>query len=176
MTRYLLDTNVISELMRNPQGNAAKRIAKAGEDRICTSIIVAAELRYGCAKRGSKRLLKAVEDLLAELDVLPFDIPSDAEYGAIRAELETAGRFDVGGKGLVEGGHEPLPGEAQGGEKAGTTMTLRVDATVVGVNQRDLVALGTAALRAFFARRFRVFALFGVSLPSSAILLTRPTP
>ena len=104
MTRYLLDTNVISELMRNPQGNAAKRIAKAGEDRICTSIIVAAELRYGCAKRGSKRLLKAVEDLLAELDVLPFDIPSDAEYGAIRAELETAGR-PIGGNDLLIAAH-----------------------------------------------------------------------
>jgi len=104
LTRYLLDTNVISELMRNPQGNAAKRIAKAGEDRICTSIIVAAELRYGCAKRGSKRLLKAVEDLLAELDVLPFDIPSDAEYGAIRAELETAGR-PIGGNDLLIAAH-----------------------------------------------------------------------
>ena len=77
MTRYLLDTNVISDFIRNPQGKAAKRIAKVGEDRICTSIIVAAELRYGCAKRGSKTLTKAVEDMLAELDVLPFDGPAD---------------------------------------------------------------------------------------------------
>ncbi len=64
MTRYMLDTNIISDLIRNPQGRAAKRIAKVGEDKICTSIIVAAELRYGCAKSGSKRLIKAVEDLL----------------------------------------------------------------------------------------------------------------
>ncbi len=49
MTRYMLDTNIISDLIRKPQGNAAKRIAKVGEDNICTSIIVAAELRYGCA-------------------------------------------------------------------------------------------------------------------------------
>jgi tRNA(fMet)-specific endonuclease VapC len=102
--RYLLDTNIISELIRNPQGKAARRIAKAGEDRICTSIIVAAELRYGCAKRGSKQLLKVVEDVLAELDVLPFDIPSDAEYGAIRAELETAGK-PVGGNDLLIAAH-----------------------------------------------------------------------
>ena len=78
MTRYMLDTNIISELIRNPQGKAAKRIARAGEDNICTSIIVAAELRYGCARSGSGRLLKAVEDLLAEIDVLPLDIPADA--------------------------------------------------------------------------------------------------
>ncbi|MGA8901473.1 PIN domain-containing protein, partial [Bradyrhizobium sp.] len=47
MTRYLLDTNIISDLIRNPQGKAARQIANRGEDNICTSIIVAAELRYG---------------------------------------------------------------------------------------------------------------------------------
>lgn len=39
-----LDTNVVSDLVRNPQGCAAKYIRKVGEARICTSIIVAAEL------------------------------------------------------------------------------------------------------------------------------------
>jgi len=66
-----------------------------GEDNICTSIIVAAELRYGCAKSGSKRLRKAVEELLDEISVLPFDVPADAEYGDIRSELETPERRSV---------------------------------------------------------------------------------
>jgi tRNA(fMet)-specific endonuclease VapC len=92
VTRYMLDTNVISDLMKNPRGKAAKRIARIGEDNICTSIIVAAELRYGCFKKGSERLLKSVEDLLAEIDVLPFESPADAEYGNIRSELESAGK------------------------------------------------------------------------------------
>jgi tRNA(fMet)-specific endonuclease VapC len=100
----MLDTNVISDLIRDPQGKAAKRIAKVGEDRICTSIIVAAELRYGCAKRNSKRLTKAVEDLLAEIDVLPFEAPADAEYGAIRAALERAGK-PIGGNDLMIAAH-----------------------------------------------------------------------
>ena len=104
MTRYMLDTNIISELIRNPQGKAAKRIAKVGEDNICTSIIVAAELRYGCAKSGSERLLKAVEDLLAEIDVLPLDVPADVEYSGIRAELETAGK-PIGGNDLLIAAH-----------------------------------------------------------------------
>jgi tRNA(fMet)-specific endonuclease VapC len=104
LTRYLLDTNIISNLMRNPQGKAAKRIAKVGEDNICTSIIVAAELRYGCAKSGSKKLLDAVEELLAEIDVLPFDTPADAEYGEIRAGLEAAGR-PIGGNDLLIAAH-----------------------------------------------------------------------
>jgi tRNA(fMet)-specific endonuclease VapC len=92
LTRYLLDTNIVSDLIKNPQGKAAQRIARAGEDNICTSIIVAAELRYGAARRGSKRLTKAVEDLLGEINVLPFDVPADTEYGRIRSQLEAAGK------------------------------------------------------------------------------------
>ena len=76
MTRYMLHTNIVSDLIRNPQGRAARQIGKVGEDNICTSIIVAAELRYGCAKSGSKRLLKAVEDLLAEINVSDFSARS----------------------------------------------------------------------------------------------------
>jgi tRNA(fMet)-specific endonuclease VapC len=100
----MLDTNIVSDLIRNPQGKVAKRIAKLGEGNICTSIIVAAELRYGCAKSGSKRLLKAVEDLLGEIKVLPFDVPADAEYGGIRSELEGAGK-PVGGNDLLIAAH-----------------------------------------------------------------------
>jgi tRNA(fMet)-specific endonuclease VapC len=99
------DKNFISELIRNPQGRAAKRIAKVGEDNICTSIIVAAELRYGCAKSGSKRLLKAVQDLLSEIDVLPFDVAADADYGGgIRSELEAAGK-PIGSNDLLIAAH-----------------------------------------------------------------------
>lgn len=104
MTLYMLDTNIISDLVKNPQGRAAKRIARVGEDNVCTSIIVAAELRYGCAKRGSKRLLKAVEDILGEMAVLPFDIPADAEYGGIRSGLEAVGRL-IGGNDLLIAAH-----------------------------------------------------------------------
>jgi tRNA(fMet)-specific endonuclease VapC len=100
----MLDTNLISDLIRNPQGKAAKRIAKVGEDTVCTSIIVAAELRYGCEKSGSKRLRKAVEDLLGEIDVLPFDTPADAEYGIVRSELETAGKR-IGSNDLLIAAH-----------------------------------------------------------------------
>ena len=100
----MLDTNIISDLIRNPQGRAAKRIARVGEDNVCTSIIVAAELRYGCAKIGSKRLLKAVEDLLGEINVLPFDVPADAEYAGIRSELEAAGK-PIGGNDLLIAAH-----------------------------------------------------------------------
>jgi tRNA(fMet)-specific endonuclease VapC len=105
----MLDTNIISDLIRNPQGRAAKRIAKVGEDNICTSVIVAAELRYGCAKSGSTRLLKAVEDLLGEIDVLSFDVPADTEYGGIRTELEQAGK-PIGSNDLLIAAHAYVTG------------------------------------------------------------------
>jgi tRNA(fMet)-specific endonuclease VapC len=109
LTRYMLDTNIISDLIRNPQGKAAKRVARVGEDNICTSIIVAAELRYGCAKSSSERLLKAVEDVLGEIAVLPFDVPADAEYGGIRAALEAAGK-PIGSNDLLIAAHAAATG------------------------------------------------------------------
>lgn len=104
MTRYLLDTNILSDLIRNPQGKAARRVAKVGESDICTSVIVAAELRYGCAKSGSVRLRKVVTDLLGEIEVLPFEPPADADYGEIRAALEAAGT-PIGGNDLLIAAH-----------------------------------------------------------------------
>ena len=115
----MLDTNIISDLIRNPNGKAAKRIGKVGEDSVCTSIIVAAELRYGCAKSGSVRFRKAVEDLLGEINVLPFDIPADSEYGGIRVALEAAGQ-PIGSNDMLIAAHASA-----------------VDATVVTANDGE---------------------------------------
>jgi tRNA(fMet)-specific endonuclease VapC len=91
--RYLLDTNILSNLVREPQGVVARRIARIGEERVCTSIIVAAELRYGAAKRASKRLTDQLEAVLSVLEVLPFEAPADVAYGRWRATLEREGRL-----------------------------------------------------------------------------------
>lgn len=98
--RYLLDTNIVSELVRNPDGRVTQRIRQVGDAQICTSIIVAAELRYGAAKRGSPRLAAQLEVVLGALEVVPFEAPADAEYGRLRAGLEQAGR-PIGGNDLL---------------------------------------------------------------------------
>jgi len=90
--RYLLDTNIVSDLVRNPQGKVAQHIRKVGEAQVCTSIIVAAELRYGATKKGSPRLLAQLEAVLGALEVLPFEVPADAAYGLLRTRLEQVGR------------------------------------------------------------------------------------
>lgn len=89
--RYLLDTNIVSDLVRNPQGKAAARIAAVGESSVATSIIVAAELRYGAAKKKSRRLAAQLEAVLGVLPVLAFDTPADEAYGVARAALEAKG-------------------------------------------------------------------------------------
>jgi tRNA(fMet)-specific endonuclease VapC len=104
LSAYLLDTNIISDLIRNPFGPAARRIEKVGAKAICTSIIVAAELRYGCAKKGSPKLLARVEGVLETIPVLPLDIPADTDYGGLRAELEAAGQT-IGANDLLIAAH-----------------------------------------------------------------------
>ena len=98
--RYLLDTNVVSDLVRDPQGRVMRRIREVGEAQVCTSIIVAAELRYGAAKKGSRRLTAQLEAVLGALEVVPFDAPADAAYGMLRVRLEQAGR-PIGGNDLL---------------------------------------------------------------------------
>jgi len=100
VTRYLLDTNIVSDLVRNPQGRAAEQIRRVGEAQVCTSIIVAAELRYGATKGGSPRLARQLEAVLGALDVLPFTAPADTLYGEIRTRLEEIGR-PIGGNDLL---------------------------------------------------------------------------
>jgi tRNA(fMet)-specific endonuclease VapC len=85
--RYLLDTKMVSDLVRNPQGKVAARIAQVGEESVCTSIIVAAELRYGAARRGSARLLAQLLTVLDAFEILPFEAPAEIAYGDLRARL-----------------------------------------------------------------------------------------
>ena len=98
--RYLLDTNIVSDLVRNPQGKVARHILTVGERHVCTSIIVAAELRYGADKKASRRLSSQLDAVLGALEVLPFETPADASYGLLRTRLEQAGT-PIGGNDLL---------------------------------------------------------------------------
>lgn len=97
--RYLLETNIVSDLVRRPQGRVAERIREVGESNVCTSIIVAAELRFGAAK-GSERLTAQLDAVLGALEVVPFEAPADVAYGTIRAHLERQGQ-PIGGNDLL---------------------------------------------------------------------------
>lgn len=119
MARYLLDTNILSSVIRDPKGRIAVHIARAGQLGTCTSIIVAAELRFGAAKRGSRRLTARVAELLETIVVVAFEPPADTAYADLRTRLERAGR-PIGGNDLLIAAH-----------------ALALDLTLVTANERE---------------------------------------
>ena len=103
--QYLLDTNVLADLARNPAGAAAQAIAEVGETSVCTSIIVACEVHYGVAKRASPKLAERMNQILGSIDVLT-NLPEGigAHYGRIRTRLELAGET-IGPNNLLIAAH-----------------------------------------------------------------------
>lgn len=89
--RYMLDTNIVSALVKLPAGSLARRLAGMPRDAFGISVVVAAELRYGVHCKGSPALAQRVEAILEGMDVLPMEEPVDAHHGEIRAALERAG-------------------------------------------------------------------------------------
>jgi tRNA(fMet)-specific endonuclease VapC len=88
---WMVDTNTLSELIRNPHGPLTQRLATLDLDRLCTSIIVACEMRFGAQRRGSAILSARVDELLSNLKVLGLDGEADRHYADIRTRLESAG-------------------------------------------------------------------------------------
>ena len=104
--------------MRHPAGRIANRIAQT-EQRVCTSIIVIAELKCGIAKAGSPRLAIQLAAILGGIDVLPFETPADVAYAELRTRLERAGR-PIGGNDMLIAAH-----------------ALALDLTLVTANERE---------------------------------------
>lgn len=117
--RYLLDTNIVSELVKNPQGVVTQRLASGLEVYCCTSIIVACELRYGVAKKQSAKLAFNVEQILNCLPILALEESVDEVYGKIRVDLERRG-LPIGSNDLLIAAH-----------------ALALDLTVVTANERE---------------------------------------
>lgn len=80
MWHYLLDTNILSHLIKQPQSALTEKLLALEPDSFCTSIIVACELHYGVEKKGSAQLAAKVELLLNEIDILPLDFSITQHY------------------------------------------------------------------------------------------------
>lgn len=102
--RYLLDTSIISNLVREPHGRVASRITAAGEDTVCTSIVVASELRYGALKSDSSALMDRIDLLLRVMEVMPLEAPVDQHYAAVRHTLTRRGTL-IGPNDLLIASH-----------------------------------------------------------------------
>ncbi len=89
---YMLDTNILSDTIRNPFGVASQYMERVSEDALCVSAIVASEMRYGIRKKGSPRLSYLVENTLSRIAVLPYDDAASQSYSVIRNALERQGK------------------------------------------------------------------------------------
>jgi len=100
----MLDTNIVSDLVKNPAGMIAQRIREVGEAGLCVSIIVAAELRFGCLALGSPAFTRKVEGVLSRLTVAPFESPADLAYAKMRLALRRRG-LPIGPNDLLIAAH-----------------------------------------------------------------------
>jgi tRNA(fMet)-specific endonuclease VapC len=93
MSRYMLDTNMASHVMRGDIKAVRDRLDRAATNqRICLSVISQAELFYGWARRGHPQALgKLIGAFLAGVEVLPWTEAVARCYGDIRADCEAAG-------------------------------------------------------------------------------------
>lgn len=88
----MLDTNVISELVRKPDGVLAARATALDDAALCTSAIVASELRFGLRKKGAVSLARQVEAVLREIEILAYEAPASLAYAETRSALEKKGQ------------------------------------------------------------------------------------
>ncbi|MDQ6433655.1 type II toxin-antitoxin system VapC family toxin [Mesorhizobium sp. LHD-90] len=117
--RYLLDTNIISDVIDQPTGLAAARIRQeVRRAAIVTSILVVSELRYGYTKISSKRLKAAYEIFFENIAIESWETPFDYVYADMRSALEEKGR-PIGAMDMLIAAH-----------------ALATDATVVTANVR----------------------------------------
>jgi tRNA(fMet)-specific endonuclease VapC len=116
---YLLDTNIVSDMIRHPTGAVFQKISEVGEDSVCTNVIVACELRFGVYKSGSKSLTQKLEQVLKVLPVISLEPPVETYYAAIRSHLEQAGT-PIGSNDMLIAAH-----------------ALMLDLTVITANLRE---------------------------------------
>lgn len=89
---YLLDTNACVDYLTGRYPAVVARIQACEPEDLCTSSVVAAELRYGADRSGHARRNHArLDELLRELRCLAFDEQAARAFGRVRAKLEAAG-------------------------------------------------------------------------------------
>lgn len=102
--RRTLDTNICSYVLRSHPQAMMQRFADLSHEQLWLSAIVAAELRFGAAKRGSPRFASTVESWLAGFEVRPWPLAATQHYAQTRAALERAGQ-PIGGMDLMIAAH-----------------------------------------------------------------------
>lgn len=95
MTLYMLDTNIVSDMMRNPQGPAARRALALNrtdpEAQIQISVIVDCELLFGLKRKPNPQLNAAYERTTSNLTISALEPAVASVYASLRATLASGG-------------------------------------------------------------------------------------
>lgn len=95
MKRYMLDTNMVSHLIKAHPA-VVRRVVATPMAALCVSAITEGELLFGLARRpDAKRLHLAVQELLRRVDVLPWDSVIAECYGSVRADMSRQGKIQA---------------------------------------------------------------------------------
>ena len=88
---FLLDTNIVSSLIADPSGAAARRLEARADQRTLINAIVLGELWFGAAKRNSARLTDRIARFVARTEIVPIEADAARAYGQVRADLARTG-------------------------------------------------------------------------------------
>lgn len=94
MRGYLLDTNVLSELLRKrPAPQVLERLQRLPREELLTSVICLTELRFGAARvpSGEKLWERIASEVLPRVRALPFGEREGILAGDVLADLESQG-------------------------------------------------------------------------------------
>lgn len=92
MKAYLLDTNVVSHIIRGDQQGILQKLTRLPMEDIGISAVTEGELFYGLARRGyPAALTERIRQVLLRIDVLPWDHKVTQAYGDLRASCEAKG-------------------------------------------------------------------------------------
>lgn len=92
MTRYMLDTNIASHVIKGDIPEIRERLLSVPMHNVVISSVTQAELLYGLAKRSYPKGLSArIHEFLIRVDILPWNHDVATVYGDLRARCEAAG-------------------------------------------------------------------------------------
>ena len=92
MKCYLLDTNIVSHIVKN-ESKVIQKLFSLPVSSIYISVITYAEIQYGLHKRlSAKALRSAINELIKRVDILDWDQRAADAYGKVKAELEIQGK------------------------------------------------------------------------------------
>ena len=104
-SRYLLDTNIASYVIKGNIPAVRRRIVQVPMAQLAISVVTEGELRYGAARRpDAARLRTIVDEFLLRMTILPWDSEAAQHYGQIRAALEREGQ-PMGNLDMMIGAH-----------------------------------------------------------------------